>query len=366
MAVGDLLVQLQDNYAALSEWFEEKSTGKLSAGARIELYTQLRDFMNDGLDPIRALEKLTYIYENNWRTRSRARLYQRWIGRVREGLSLPDAMADNITDMDRVILTAGESSGDLGRGFERARQLNAVAREVASTIVLGSIYPVLMFFGLLGLMAFLGTFLVPTVAGLLEGDLPTGLVIIEAVGSFVVGWFLPLIIGGVALSALVAVSLSRWGNALRYQVFDLLPPWSVYRVYQSAVFLAALAAMMGAGIALVPALQQISSLGTRWLKNQVEEIVDRVRDGLPDGEAMAIGMFRGQANILLRVYSESSAFDEVIDNLSHRIIERILARARTLTKVVGFSLTIAVGGTVVFVVLSLFSAVGSLDGAAGM
>ncbi len=202
------------------------------------------------------------------------------------GRSLQDVLAAWVPREEAAIISAGMRSGHQPRALVQADKLIVARRRILGQAVLVSVYPcalTLLGGGLLGVNTF---FIIPTLSKLSSPDHWTGALGFMDHLSLFTGQYGPFLTTGfVALTGLVFGSLSRWCGQLR-RIADRFMPWSIYKDLQGAVFLMNVAALIGAGVPELSALEILHSFGSRWLRERLEGAMDCVNMGDGLGQAL--------------------------------------------------------------------------------
>lgn len=120
------------------------------------------------------------------------------------------------------------------------------------------------------------------------------------------------------------VSLSRWTGKLRLKV-DNLPGFSLFRDYNAAVVLSALAMMMGAKKPLVESLEDLRKAGSPWLKWHIQRILFSLEDSPNDySTAFSRGLMPASVRSRLATLMDSSkSFDEALITLGTSEVDRL-------------------------------------------
>jgi type II secretory pathway component PulF len=96
---------------------------------------------------------------------------------------------------------------------------------------------------------------------------------------------LPLLVAGLAAMAALSYALPNWTGKTRI-LADLCPPFSLYRMWNGAGFLIALAALLRSGMALSRALFIIEQSASPWLRQRVFSARGQILSGASLGEAL--------------------------------------------------------------------------------
>ena len=244
----------------------------LSAKARVRLYEALAVHMDNGLNLLSTLHLLRKRTPKGvWAQES---LLDIAAERVEAGLSLPSAFQGCVPELESMLLTAGDNTGSQAEVLRRIAILVKMRIRVVDTIWKALGYPLFLLLLFIGLLLTVAFFVVP--AFLTVVDLPRWngyALLLYDVSTFVASW--RGIVFGVALallSLLIFISFSQWTGSIR-SMADKIPPWSLYRLQTSSVWLFTVATMLRNGIRMADALD-IACNGTvsRWLRFHVEAL----------------------------------------------------------------------------------------------
>ena len=155
----------------------------------------------------------------------------------------------------------------------------------------------------------------------------------------------------VAVAALV-VALPRWTGPMRLKV-DNLPGFALYRDYNAAVVLSALAMMMSAMKPLVESIEDLKKSGSPWLKWHLQRILFSLEDNPNDySAAFSRGLMPTTVRSRLATLMDSSkSFDAALISLGSAEVKRLEASVKISAEALNWALVGAM--TVVAVVLSM-------------
>jgi len=191
------------------------------------------------------------------------------------GSSFADAIGTLIPFEERMLLWAGEQSGQLGPAFIQAVRIKNLLGNMKDAVRAAILQPVFNFIGVLLTSFFMGKILWPgMLRDLREEYWPT--------------WALPSIYWdlwiarnwpflGIMLILLAAYhyTLPRWTGRSR-QLFDRIPPWSTYRNENANTLLTTLASLLANGFIITDALEQIRDRSTPYLRWHLNRIIPKI------------------------------------------------------------------------------------------
>ncbi|MFA9352761.1 hypothetical protein V3G68_25130, partial [Escherichia coli] len=172
----------------------------------------------------------------------------------REGNLLPDVFRRWFSGEEAASLAVGMRAGSLLTALDSLIRLIRSLQSIRSVIAGAALAPFGAVLALSGILTLLSVQLVPQFVKIIPPEKARGaLAITYGLADFVTTagpWVLAMLI---AFFLLALWSLPRWTGRIR-QFFDHLPPWSMYRLMQSSVFLLNLSTLIGARMTFQDAL----------------------------------------------------------------------------------------------------------------
>jgi len=144
----------------------------------------------------------------------------------------------------------------------------------------------------------------------------------------------------VALTAITVYSLPRWIGKFRLKA-DKLPGFSLYRDYNAAVVLSAMAMMIGSGKTMMQALVDLRVNANPWLKWHLQRIIRSLEDNPTDyitafsRGLMPIGVRARLATLL----DSSASFDAALVALGTKEVVRLESAVKTSAETVNWTFT---------------------------
>jgi len=320
--------------------------------ARVLLYRRLAAFTRDGVPVADALKLLQQRYRAS--DDNREHMLSDWLGKMRAGQPFTHAMSGWAPPQELVMLLAGEAAGNLEKGLSQTAWLSENAGKIVGAVIGAVTYPITIFLGIGGLIAWFAVTIIPTFAEALPPDKWSGgPLALYTLSVYITGYWHIMLAFAVALVSAFVISLPRWTGWSR-ELVDNYPPYAIYRLYQSAVFLVSLSTMVQAGIPINEALERIKYTAPAWLKVKLDLILRRISAGSAPGKAMMLPMFDKETLDDLFVYSSVSSFDEAIAAIGNRSIEDTIASVKRLATQMNAVLLMLSAGTLGWIYLSVF------------
>jgi type II secretory pathway component PulF len=318
-----------------------------SSRTRADFYEDFAAALDDGVDVVTYLRK----------RRDRARemrdplrpLYARWLRKM-DTQSLSRALrGSGIPESEIMVVSAGESGAALP---ENLRFLAKTVREIAQMkrlVLSATIAPAIIFAVMAGLLYGFAYHFLPVLAQVFPvAKWPASGQRLYAVAQFVTSYGLFVVLGVVALVALVSWSFTGWIFNGRRRLDDFLP-YSLFRAYSGSITLVSLASLLNAGNSLVQSLESVGRLSNRWVKWHMRTIVRRL-DALSanPGKAFDTGLLPRRALNRVVDRAERSNFGEAIQSIGFSVIadirKEIEAGAKSLNMVMLLLAGICLGG----------------------
>jgi len=252
------------------------------------------------------------------------------------------------------MLQSGEAAGKLEQGLDQTAWLAEQAGRISTAVMAAVTYPLTLFTGIGCLVAWFSVTIIPTFAEALPPDKWTGgPLALYQLSVYITHYWHITLAACVALVSAFVISLPRWTGRSR-ELVDNYPPYAIYRLYQSAVFLISLSAMVQSGIPINDALKKIKQTASTWLQVKLQLALRRISAGTAPGKAMMLPMFDKETLDDLFVYSSVSSFDEAIAAIGNRSIEDTIARVKRLAAQMNVALLMLGAGTLGWIYLSVF------------
>lgn len=279
---------------------------------------------------------------------------------VIDGMSLSSAMARSPETFPRVyvaMVEAGEAGGFLDVVLAQIADFQAREKELKSKVLAALIYPCVLLVLALAVIIFLLAFFIPRFQLVFQGfnaELPLITQLIVKASELVRGYGLFF---GIA-AAVAIFSIRGWlasnkgrraweGALLRLPVVGPL-----VAQYAMARFSRMLGTLLGAGVALIAALNVARrSIGNQILVDAVSDSIERVKEGKPLGSSLARNrdLFPGAVVEMISVAEESGRLDQElvrIATVTEADLDRQLKSAVALAEPVMLFLIAAFIGTI--------------------
>lgn len=304
-------------------------------------------------------------------TRKLADALRRVLAKVRGGSSLADAMAEEGAIFPRLyvaMIRAGEASGQLERTLSELVTLREKSEAMRSKLTSALIYPALLVLTAVGALGILLTVVVPQFAPLFEQageQLPAGSRLVLDIASTVQAHGVAILIT-LLLVLLVGSRLLRMegpGRAFDRMLLGLPGIGRLVRERITAQLCRGLASLLSGGLDLPAALGMTRDMvANRWAQSCLDQVITGVRQGRTLSDCLAdADVMVPMAVKLLRAGEEGGRLRPVAVHLADAFDERVATRLARLVAVLEPTLVIVLGVLVGGIVMSILTAVISVN-----
>ncbi len=345
-----------------------KPRGVLSGGSRrqtiklaqfVVFNQQFVTLIHAGLPILHALDLLA--------RRQRDHFFQTLLQNVRERVKSGELLSAAFEaqgvfpKMYTTTVMAGEKSGNLEEVLGRFVGYQRMTMSFRKKLISSLIYPSLLLVGIIVMLSFLVTFVIPRFADLyhqLGAKLPAITELMLSVGTHAQKYAVVVLVGG----GLLGFGLWRWfhtesGAQQLDRVRMALPLLgTIWLKYQVALFARIMATLLAGGLPLVPALDTAArSIQSKLLSRGIQSATERVREGHSlAGSIEETKCFPDLAVEMIEVGESTGALPAMLTSMAEFFeedVETALAAAMQLIEPV---ILVVMGIVVAFVLISLY------------
>lgn len=309
---------------------------KFGLKARISLYERIQAFLEAGIDIINTLESIRDRYKKS--KDGRYKILDNWLETMSKGGKFSDAIRPWVPPAEHMLIAAGERGEGLISGLSEATVLSNAAAKNKGAIIGGLVMPIFLISMIFGMLAAFQLKMAPVFVALLPVDQwPDNAQTLYGMSKFITDyWFIVLSIF-IVLAVIISYTMGRWVGTVRNKI-DILPPWSLYKNYQSSSFLIGFSSLMKAGIANYDALKTMHRTASPWMQAHLEQMMAAMKlGGSSSGEALDTGLLDKETAGDVQDYSRLGSFEKAIYILGERSltksVERTNARMAVLRNV---------------------------------
>ncbi|MDO8461731.1 MAG: type II secretion system inner membrane protein GspF [Deltaproteobacteria bacterium] len=283
--------------------------------------------------------------------------------KVVEGSRLADAMRgypDVFSDLYLNMVNAGESSGALEIVLERLADLTEKQARLKSKIIGALMYPIIMGFVGISLMAFMFVYVVPKVTKIFEdakATLPLPTKILIGISNTLIDYWWLLIILGIAGFFLLRRYVKTEKGRLAYDKMTLQVPLfgKLFRLIAISRFARTLATLLGSGVQLLTALDIVK----RIVENSVlVAAIENTRTSVREGESLAeplkrSGQFPPIVTHMISIGEKTGGLETMLIRIADTYDGQVDNTVSTLTTLLEPIMILMMGGIVSFIVMSI-------------
>ena len=332
---------------------------KLNTERRLALIRKLASLLRNDFSLMDALGRIEKIESENGKKPDEpyAIVMRQWQKNLEQGMSFSDATRGWLP-MEETLLVTSANVADLVVALENVeRVVNGITR-IKRAMRNAVAYPLFLLALTFGIIIMVGVYLVPPLAAVAgPGVVWTGAAnLLITVSEFSMNYWHMIIVCFFGLVFLVWVSLANWTGWLRTK-FDMLPPWSIYKMHVSVGWLMSLSAMVSSGITMPDAMRILADNANRYLRSVLESALRYIANGDNLGVALA-NTERDFPNseIIgdLTIYSEMNDFGQNIARLANDYLADSVRKMESISSVLNSVGILLVSGIIAWVVLATF------------
>lgn len=288
---------------------------------RLRLYEKIASFMRQGTPLHDVLILLGRQYEKHAPGDVRAKVMHEWSVSMGSGQAFADTLSEWAPMSEVMLIKAGEKGGSLAEAFSNAVQATTAQRTMISTMKTKLSYPVLLLTVLFLLVFMFSTQVIPKLTEMMPPEQwPAMAHKLYGLAHFVEHqWmFVLLTIAGIVVA--LNWSMPRvTGDSRRWM--DKVAPWSVYRSFQSSMFLIAISAMMRTGRPLSDSVEDMAAMANPYVAEHLSRMQMHFKLGTPNGAAMNGGFFDTETGIELEIYGDTAEFSAAMDQIGRTAVD---------------------------------------------
>lgn len=336
-------------------------SSKIDAREKIQFFLHLEQMQSAGVPMLDALSDIRETADNP-RMRD---MISDVAKSVTEGKALSEALAEHprvFGNLYTSLIAAGEETGDLPASY---RQLIKFLKWMDAMDVRtrkATRYPLMLVCVVLVTVFTMMVFVVPQVVDFLvaqKQDLPFYTRALIAVSDFFVTWWLPaIIVPFVVVSGMLF--LHRTSSNIRYwvDVFLLKLPLAgtLIRKVNIARFAQTFGALFASGIDVLTGLNAATNtIGNKGLVEAMDSVQQYVRSGSSLSQALdRSGEFPSMVVRMVRIGEETGKLTEVLDQVCEFYTNDVDEEVQKLISMIEPSLTILLGGMIMWIAAGVF------------
>ena len=309
-------------------WFAKAQFGMTE---RIKMYRKIMSFVKQGVPLFNTLELFGDAYEENKKGEPRSIILRQWTERISQGSTFSMSLTGYAPEAEVMLIESGEVSGDIENGFNQAIFVTESSKKIQSAIVSGLSYSLTVLLVLLGMMGMFAFYIMPQLVDVIPKENWQGsAAALYSMSMFIKDYGLYSLVGCVVFLGGSLKSMPIWTGRSR-EFADHLPPWSIYKIIQGAVFLISLSSLMRTGVSLKDSLIKLHDKSSFYTRAYIDKMLDKLSHGESNGESLNVGLLDGEIAMDIKLLGGVSDFDEIMLMIGTEAInvnvERISAMA---------------------------------------
>lgn len=322
---------------------------KSDTKSRKGLWRKLSKLLQDGIPIIAGLQEIRNLRKN---TEPVSIAIDDWIRGLNNGRKLADVIQPWVSQEESMLIMAGEQSGTLGAALQSVVKVSNASTSIKSAVFGGLGYPGFLLLIAFGALYFFGFKIIPAFSKAARAEAWTGVAktMIDSAG-FIQNWLAWIILALIAVAVAFFLSLPRWNSPVRV-VLDRYAPYSIYRVMQGSSWLIALAALVGAGVRIESAIEQLGKNGSAWARLRLDAALKGLRAGRNLGESLEKSGYEFPDREIIsdiRLYATKSGFEEALRIIADEWITNSVERIQDLMKIIFLVSMVFVGVVIGFI-----------------
>ncbi|MEY8800300.1 type II secretion system F family protein [Leisingera sp. XS_AS12] len=345
----------------------EKKLAKLlfSYQQRTGFYDQLIALIETGMNQTDAIQMAwkTASEEGKKPKETLAIILHDIIQSKKNGSTLGQAMKPWAPQEDVMVLEAIENSTDFAGNLRSYLEMLEKKRKIKSTIILGSLYPIVLISVLFGIMTYFGKEVVPTIAEMHPIEKWYGpAAFLRFINAFAMNYITPTVLFLVTTLSLIVFSFPRWVGGGRI-IADKFPLYSIYRMYTGISFLMSMSMLIQGGMPASQALDRLRPSASPYVAYRILKIRNQLLNGNNFGGALhraGTGWPDRKMNLSIKIYAESQDLSAQLTKLSKRWINQSQENITSAMGTVRSLAMLAVAGTLLGIVAGVFALQGQI------
>lgn len=329
---------------SFSQWSFKSDTK-----TRKNLWRKLSKLLRDGIPLIAGLQEIRALRKP---TEPIAIAIADWVRGLNNGRKFSEVVRPWVSAEESMLIMAGEQSGTLEESLQSVVKVSQASAAIKSALIGGIAYPAFLLILSFGALYFFGFKIIPAFSKAARPDAWVGVArtMIDAAG-FIQNWLLWIALVVALLIVAFFVSLPHWNSNVRV-VLDRHAPYSIYRVMQGSSWLIALSALVGAGIRIESAIEQLGNNASAWARIRSDAALKGLRAGRNLGESLERSGYEFPDREIIsdiRLYATKSGFEEALRQIGDEWITGSVERIQGLMGILFGVSMLLVGGVILFI-----------------
>lgn len=315
---------------------------KVGTGERLKLYNKIASFMEEGIDLKSILINLRDQYLKLDKNDARGLMLNEWNESIGIGRSLSSTMSEWVPPSETMIIKSGEEAGNIASAFRNAAIITEASKKMVSTLASQLAYPIFLLVMLFGIIYLFSVKIIPQLTEVIKPeDWPDVSYNLYLMSVFVETKWWVVILSIIGTSWLTIWSFSKLTGRFRHYL-DKIPPYSIYKTFQSSAFLVSVSAMLKTGIPIVEAINETRNLSSPYVREHLDKIFDNLENGKAIGLAINSGFLERETGMDIEIYSELRGLDQSMEKIGMSAIDNSISSISAAAAIIKNILMISV------------------------
>jgi type II secretory pathway component PulF len=301
-------------------------------GRRLDVYSSLAQETKDGGSRKNKTLKETferYAKRELKRKNACGYVYDEIAKSLGDGKTFSEALRPFVPKEEALIIEAGEASGRISSAFDTVTRQARSSAEIKKAIRQGIFDPMVGVVSFLILSIICGMKVWPPLLSAIDEQYWPSWVWPMVYGQIAFASSWPLYLGSVmGFIAFIVWSLPNLTGNFR-RVLDYIPPYTIYRLRQSASLLGVVAGLLNAGMELSAAFRRISETSNPYMRWHIARIVKKMDISGTDGIlALNTGLFTIAVMDRIEDAAASREFDETLSYVGTIALDSVIDKVK--------------------------------------
>ncbi|PID32193.1 pilus assembly protein PilC [Candidatus Saccharibacteria bacterium] len=330
---------------------------------------QLSTLINAGLPLIQSLRTVA----GQTQSKPLKIVINQIINDVEGGMALSAALARHPNVFNQIyvsMVAAGETSGTLDRSLERLAMQQEKDAEIIAKVRGAMVYPIIVLLVMVGVVGFMIVKVLPQVKVMYDGlkgqELPLVTRILLAISEFVTHyWYIVLLVLG-----LMAFLGSRWLRTVAGREFAdkfkmHAPPFGpLFMKLYMARFARTAGALVASGVPLIQVLEiTADAINNVHIARSIRNAIDKVKGGTALSEALKDDPnFLSLVPDMLRIGEQSGSIEQMLERVADYYEKEVDTQIKTISTIIEPLLMVVLGICAFIIVAAVLLPIYSLAG----
>ena len=340
------------------EVYYAKMVCRMSNAARLKIYRKIASLMANRFSLMNALDRLHDSVSNGGKNPGEpmAIAIASWARALQNGQPFSDALKGWAPDRERLMLSVGDVS-DLENALLNLIKVTEGTTKMIRPIIGAIGYPVFLMMMAVVIIYAIGVYMVPPMLDAAPNTRWRGLARdLVNVSAWIKDYWIIAFSALPVLILIIYATIGVWTGIIRVY-FDMIPPWSLYKIFTGITWLLALSALVKGGTPVSTALRALRRDASRYLKERIDATLVYINSGENLGSALAkTNLEFPDPEIIgdLKIYSELDNFEEALEKLANDWLEESVYMIEQKAGILNMVALLSVAGVIAWAVMGTF------------